>query len=360
MESIATTLWFTPLNPRHFKLLQGVIIAQVAITSLSLPQIRQTHWAVRAFFITSLISGCFAVYFACWSQKTIGTLFKASDLKNWLTRRDSVPLSGWAIRANLRALAELKKLADRIKTGTIVEGIGDIEKGQFHELVRLQNESIRCHEWQRSASLWSAFLLQVPFTYMKLSLGSFVIGLTIYLGSVWTRNLDQEAGKNDSRNIFIVLLIVVVACIYFYVAPALYKSLEVLPIRSWMDCQEQLKEVAESLGRFVPKDKQHSLQSDPGSKASGKRKNAPEIPAAGTDEISILTNPAPKNPLDEMPVASSAGDTDIAQLSAALKAATSAQMSNNLAIQNLVTEIANLTGAMRDQERHPSLSRNPA
>lgn len=282
-------------------------------------------------------------------QKTIGTLFKASELKDWLTRRDSVPLSGWQIRRRLTQLNKLKKFGDRTKTGLTIQSVSDLEKGLLDDFNNLQ-------EWQRSASLWSAFLLQVPFTYMKLSLGSFLIGLSIYLGFVWTRDLDQEAGKNDSRNIFIVLLVMVLACIYSYVAPALYKSLEVLPVESWKDYQQQLKDFAEAQARMFPKDTQHSIQSDPSSKGSVRKQNTLKIPASGTDEISSSTDPANDSALDEMPFASSAMDTHIAQLSTALRAATSAQMSTNLSIQNLMTEIANLTAAIQDQARSPSLS----
>lgn len=299
---------------------------------------------MRALFITSLISSCFAVYFACWSQKTIGTTFKASELKDWLTRRDSVPLSGRQIRRRLIQLDRLKKAGDKAKTGLTNKTVGDVEKGlldDFHDL----------KEWQRCASLWSAFLLQVPFTYMKLSLGSFVLGLSIYLGFVWTRDLDPNAGKNDSRNIFIVLPVVVLACVYFYVAPALYKSLEVLPVQSWKDYQEKLKSFAEAQAGMVSRDMQKCTQSDPSSKVSvRKHSNALDIPTSGMDEISSSTELANDNDtLDTMPLTSSAVETHIAQLSTALRAATSAQMSTNLSIQNLMTEIANLTAAIKDQ-----------
>ena len=307
---------------------------------------------MRAFFITSLISGCFAVYFACWSQKTIGTLFKANELKDWLTRRDSVPLSGWQIRRRLTQLDKLKKVGDNTKSDLTKKSIGDVEKGLLDDFNDLQ-------EWQRSASLWSAFLLQVPFTYMKLSLGSFVIGLSIYLGFVWTRDLDQEAGKNNSRNVFIVLLLVVLACIYSYVAPALYKRLEVLPVQSWKDYQEELKKFAEAQDRMSPNDTQHSLQSDPSSKGSVRNQKHRIIPASGTDEVSSSTDSAKDNALDELPLASSALYTHIAHLDTALRAATSAQTSTNLSIQSLMPEIAKLTAALQDQQRSPSLSRNP-
>lgn len=297
---------------------------------------------MRAFFIISLISGCFAVYFACLSQKTIGTIFKASELKDWLTRRDSVPLSGWQIRRRLVQLDRLKNYGDETKSFTN-QSKGDVEKGLLDDFNDLQ-------EWQRSASLWSAFLLQVPFNYMRLSLGSFVIGLSIYLGFVWKHDLDQQAGKNGSRNIFIVLLVVVLACIYSHLASAIYKSLEVVPVHSWKNYQEQLKDFAEAQARMFPRDMQQSIQSDPSSIGlMRKQSNTVNIPASGTDEMSSSKKRANDTALDEMPLTSRAMDTHIAQLSATLRAAIPVQMSINVSIQNLMTEIANLTATIQGQ-----------
>ena len=283
------------------------------------------------------------MYFACWSQKTIGTIFKASELKDWLTRRDSVPLSGWQIRRRLTQLDRLKNVGNKTTTGFTHRSKGDVEKGLLDDFEDLK-------EWQRSASLWSAFLLQVPFNYMRLSLGSFVIGLSVYLGFVWKHNLDQQAGKNGSRNIFIVLLVVVLACIYSHLAPALYKSLEVLPVHSWKNYQEQLKNFAEAQARMFPQDMQQSIQSGPSPRGSMRKQSNPfNIPASGRDEMSSSTDPTNDATLDEMPLTSRAVDTHIAQLSTALRAATSVQMSTNVSIQNLMTEIANLTAAIQGQ-----------
>lgn len=268
-----------------------------------------------------------------------------------------MPLSGWRIRRRLKQLATLKKLGDKTKTGLSAEYVGDLEKGLLDDFNNLQ-------EWQRSASLWSAFLLQVPFTYMKLSLGSFVIGLSVYLGFVWTRNLDQDAGKTDSRNIFIVLLVVVVACIYFYVAPALYKSLEVLPVQSWKAYQDQLKDFAGSQARFL----QHPFPDD---LPATKRDNPLGITTAsgaaatssGTNDNNSSSsvddssnNNNRKSSLRELPFALSPSATvavphHLAQLTTTLRDAISAQMSTNISIRTLVTEIENLTAAMRQRER---------
>ncbi|KAK8211576.1 hypothetical protein M8818_003231 [Zalaria obscura] len=67
-----------------FDALQGAIIAQVAISALSLDRVAQTHWTAQAAFVTSLVSGALSVYYACVVQQTAGSLIKPDELKDWL------------------------------------------------------------------------------------------------------------------------------------------------------------------------------------------------------------------------------------------------------------------------------------
>lgn len=284
--------------------------------------------------MTSLISGCFSVYFSCRAQKSVGALYDPSALKNWLTRRNSVPLSVWGIRKRLKQLEKLEKISSKSGTGF---SLGDeVEKGLLEDFSHLQ-------EWQRSSSLWSAFILQAPFSYMQLSLGSFVLGLGIYLGFVWTRDLDQSAGPNDSRNIFIVFIVVVVFCIYFYVTPALYKEIEVLPVKQWKDYQDRLGDFAARQGAVV----------------TGHPTSPPGTPSiAGSDDITPApgptTNPrkTPGPSIKAPPIRSSPRGFDgagTARLIRALEASTSAQVASRREIRSLRDELrkAGKPGMMR-------------
>ena len=319
----------------------------MAITGLSLPYLSQSHWVARAFFITSLISGCFAVYFACQAQKTIGTIFVAEDLKNWLTRRGSVPMSFWGIRNRLK---ELKILMDsgaktpypgmRSHTGL------DVEAGLLEDFSHLK-------EWQRSASLWSAFILQAPFTYMKLSLGSFILGLGVYLGFVWTRDLDQVAGNNDSRNVFIIFIIVVICCIYFYVGPAFYKSLEVAPIQQWQKYQKGLDDFAKAqqTARERASLKQdHSAKSrmENSTTSKGFHSSSIEDDISSTPYPTLSTQRAyqPSSSTRELPSAYTS------RLVEALEASTKAQYMNNNDIHILRGELARLVEALTKSSLH--------
>jgi hypothetical protein len=52
-------------------------------------------------------------------------------------------------------------------------------------------------------SVASVLTISAPQMMLKASLGMLLIGLAIYFGFLWTRNLDTNAGFHDSRNVFI-------------------------------------------------------------------------------------------------------------------------------------------------------------
>lgn len=244
----------------------------------------------------------------------------------------------WGIRKRLKQLEKLEKISSKSGTGF---SLGEeVEKGLLEDFSHLQ-------EWQRSSSLWSAFILQAPFSYMQLSLGSFVLGLGIYLGFVWTRDLDQSAGPNDSRNIFIVFIVVVVFCIYFYVTPALYKEIEVLPVKRWKEYQDRLGDFAAGQQGAVVK---------------GHTASPPGTPSiAGSDDITPAPGPTtiPKKPqgssVKTPPIRSSPLGFDgagTARLIRALEASTSAQVASNKEIRSLRDELR--------KAGNPGMTRLPA
>ncbi|KAL9032206.1 MAG: hypothetical protein Q9180_006631 [Flavoplaca navasiana] len=153
----------------------GAIVAQVAITGLSLPDLSSTHWVARACFLFAVASGCLAVYYSCVLQRTIGQLYTADMIKDWLSR-------------------PAPKAQDSGSTPR--------------------------------ASLAAAFIISAPFNMMKVSIGSFLIGLAIYQGFTWSRSLDTTSGPGDSRNVFITFMVGAGLCVSFYVYSFSLKSFE--------------------------------------------------------------------------------------------------------------------------------------
>jgi hypothetical protein len=61
---------------------KSVIIAQVAITALSLPRLNLTHWTAQASFRLSLVTGCLSVSIICHSKKYEQSIQSTLKLRN--------------------------------------------------------------------------------------------------------------------------------------------------------------------------------------------------------------------------------------------------------------------------------------
>lgn len=59
---------------------QAAIVAQIAITGLSLNFLSQTHWVARTCFVLSLTFALMAVYYSTTQQRTLGRLLKAKGV----------------------------------------------------------------------------------------------------------------------------------------------------------------------------------------------------------------------------------------------------------------------------------------
>lgn len=125
----------------------GAVIAQVALTALSLSSLSLAHWTARAFLLFATVAGCLSVYYACTLSRDIGKCYQPELVRDWLST-----------------------------TGPNPTTITDTEVTEKKE---------------RNASLAGIFILSAPYTMMSYSIMAFIIGLAIYQGFVWTRALIQ-------------------------------------------------------------------------------------------------------------------------------------------------------------------------
>lgn len=146
--------------------MKGAIVAQVAITALSLPFLSQAHWVARALWIFSLISGIMTVYYSVKQQKVMSHLLYPHEIKDW------------------------------------VRGI------ELHTIVAAMTIPNR-----KPQPRWflpgvpSVLAVSAPELLMSASLASLIVGLGVYVGFVWHRKLDTGAGANDSLGVFIVYIV---------------------------------------------------------------------------------------------------------------------------------------------------------
>lgn len=133
----------------------------MAITSLLLPNVNQVHWVATALWLVSVLSAFTSVYFACRRTVIIGRIWCGKDFI-WLRRKE---------------------------TKTVY----------FPK--------------PRSAVL---ILFSLCTWFLKIAVITYVIGLGVYLGSMWRNNPDSGAEHVGNRNIFIVFLVYAAFCVILY------------------------------------------------------------------------------------------------------------------------------------------------
>ena len=150
-------------------------MAQIAITSLSLPNLSQVHWVARALLLFSLVSGCLSVYYACEVRKIIGKFHQSGQVREWLV-------------------------------------VDPTQK-----------------EWQGKdpkISYAALSIVSAPFKMVKFSIVTLLIGLAVYQGFIWTKSLDTVARDGDSRKVFIVYLVGAGLCMGIFGGTIVRKTFE--------------------------------------------------------------------------------------------------------------------------------------
>jgi hypothetical protein len=91
------------------------------------------------------------------------------------------------------------------------------------------------------ASFNAAFLIKVPALLLNFSVGAFLVGLGIYLGFSWTRNLDSSQSKSNSLGVLLTYIIVTALGLVLFFLPTLLKYLEGAPTQRIMEQLDRMK-----------------------------------------------------------------------------------------------------------------------
>ena len=199
-------------------------MAQVAITALSLENLASTHWTARAAFVLSVASGALSVFFACLLQQRISSLFGLSDLKDWLSK----PASSAELRNTNRLVSKYTKA--RSKRHAKDEPKSELENETWLEIGKRLRQLVNEKRWVR-ASFNAALMIRIPSLLLNWSVGAFLVGLGIYLGSSWTQRLDASQHQSSSLGVLITYIVVTGIGLLLFFVPMLLKYLEGAPIR---------------------------------------------------------------------------------------------------------------------------------
>ncbi|KAI7329950.1 hypothetical protein KC340_g4412 [Hortaea werneckii] len=192
----------------------AAIIAQVAVSGLGLNEIADTHWTVQAAFIVSLVSSLLCVYYCCMIQKSFGALVSPDDIKDWLCTPGE-----WHGRKG-----DLQEQSASFRPGTEITGTKEqLRITQDRVLARLQSD-----RWV-APSVNSAIMLVAPMRLLNLAVAAFLIGLGIYLGVAFSKNITIAAGdRGNLANMTIYILVVMISLLLFWI-PVVLRLLERLP-----------------------------------------------------------------------------------------------------------------------------------
>ncbi|KAI0817093.1 hypothetical protein GGR55DRAFT_3257 [Xylaria sp. FL0064] len=179
------------------------IIVQIAITALSLDGLSRAHWTARGFFVLSLVSATMAVYSASSQYRIFCRCVSADHIKQWIT---TFTMANPFMSFMAEGLPTLKT-----KSGSRIGPAPPVA---------------------------SVIIVSAPFALLVLALHSFLIGFGIWLGFVWTRNLDPDAAQGGSRAVFITYAVGLGTCYGVYTLTNLYGGSQ-KPLSKWVDELDQ-------------------------------------------------------------------------------------------------------------------------
>jgi hypothetical protein len=233
---------------------KAAIVAQVAITALSLDQLSAAHWTARAAFVVSLAAGALSVFFACLLQRRLSSLFGLADLKDWLsTPADNHELKEayLFVRTYTHARLELQAIAEPTS-----------EKVPWKDFEKQIMDLVNKKRWVR-ASVNAALMIKMPALLLNWSVAAFLIGLGVYLGSFWVRDLDSHLARRSSLGVLVAYIAVTAVGLLLFFVPMVLKYLEGAPIRRLFDRLKEQAKPADEPSRLTINDFFTQLVGDP-------------------------------------------------------------------------------------------------
>lgn len=147
----------------------GAILAQIALTALSLPNSDDTHWTARAAFIIGLVAGSLAVFCSCVLQSKMSGLHNAYAVRRWLTR----PKETYADLFRRQQFMDLSE-----DPGSSKDAPDDREK-----LLDMQQKLLdvreKLNELSYRPSLSAALIITAPPQLLNVALGGLLTGSTL-------------------------------------------------------------------------------------------------------------------------------------------------------------------------------------
>ncbi|THX23239.1 hypothetical protein D6D12_08542 [Aureobasidium pullulans] len=198
----------------------AAIVAQIAITALSLSNSDTIHWTANAAFVVSLVTASLSVFYACLLQQHISGLFTPDDVKSWLSK----PASPAEMRLLEKATYSLQyRYSD-------LESASEETQSALKAFRQTIEGFAQQFKW-KTASFNAAFMIKVPSLLLNWSVGAFILGLGVYLGCVWRPDGISDPSLDGSLGVLVTYLITTVGGLLLYYVPKAGKILESSTLR---------------------------------------------------------------------------------------------------------------------------------
>jgi uncharacterized membrane protein YedE/YeeE len=193
----------------------GAIIAQIALTALSLPNLDDTHWTARASFVIGLIAGSLAVFCCCVLQSKMSALHTAHGVRRWLTRprQYASEMSSMISDGNMASA-----LKHRIRNPDASQPLDLADMKQ-----RLSTFNELFNERAYRPSLSAALIITAPLQLLNIALGSLLTGFGIYFGFVYSARLPSVEDHQSALAVLVVYIASAASGLLFFYLPILIK-----------------------------------------------------------------------------------------------------------------------------------------
>jgi uncharacterized membrane protein YedE/YeeE len=194
----------------------GAIIAQIALTALSLPNLDDTHWTARASFVIGLVAGSLAVFCCCVLQTKMSALHTAHGVRRWLTRPRE---KSAAMRVILSEGTAMSALIDRNRK--LTRNLDTANLASKKQALSRFNEAFNEHSYRPSLS--AALIITAPLQLLNIALGSLLTGFGIYFGFVYSAKLPTIGDHHSALAVLVVYIASAASGLIFFYLPVLIK-----------------------------------------------------------------------------------------------------------------------------------------
>lgn len=172
-------------------------MAQVAITALTLEGVRKAFFVAAVCFLESLSTGVLSVFFACKASRMLGSLRDIEAFREWI----SCPPDLYSEVADASDV-----LGAAMDAAAHEEGGGRGRRGDGFAA------------GGRQSSLVAAAILANPPALLNISLGSFLVGVALWLGFAHKYSLFPYFSSGDTLGLLLAFLLsTFIGTFYFFV-----------------------------------------------------------------------------------------------------------------------------------------------